>query len=217
MDFQNWAFGYGVQWVGASGRLTINTPQAVTAVSAFRRVYDSGIIPVGDDFSTQRIRFKQGHVAMGIDNSGGALNIASGGPLQSRDLCAAPMPFPHPGAHQQLFIALTTRSAHRAEAIAFLRWLVSPAAQQALRQVSGPDTLATDVPMSAAFQLENPWAATFAELAERSRSVLIPGYEVSTMLIMRIVMQAIEHVIIGGRPPEIALADAQRKIDAKFQ
>jgi multiple sugar transport system substrate-binding protein len=59
MDFQSWAYGYGVNWVDAGGKLTIDTPQAVEAVAAFKKAYDSGIMPIGDSFPTQRTRFNR--------------------------------------------------------------------------------------------------------------------------------------------------------------
>jgi len=216
MDFQSWAYGYGVNWVDANGKLTINTPEAVAAITAFKKMYDAGIIPVGDSFPTQRTRFKEKHAAFSIDNSGGTLNIASGGALQSGDLYAAPMPFKNPGAHQQIFVGVSSHSKHQKEAIAFVKWLIGPAGQQALREASGPDALATDVPVSEAYSKANPWAPTFVKLAETSRSTLIKGYEVETAQIMRFVMQAVEKVILANADPKTALAEAQSAIDKQF-
>lgn len=216
MDFQNWAYGYGVHWVNDEGELTINTPEAVAAINAFKKTYDSGVIPQGDDFPTQRVRFKRNQVAFSIDNSGGTLNIANGGALDSRELGAAPLPFLHPGAHQQLFIAVNANSEHKEEALDFLSWLVSEEGQQALREASGPDTLATDVPVTDDFLAENPWATAFIELGRHSRSTLIPGYELETPAIMRSVMEAVERVIVGGTDPAEALEAAQRRIDARY-
>ncbi|MGK6311485.1 ABC transporter substrate-binding protein [Neorhizobium sp. DT-125] len=216
MDFQNWAYGYGVNWVDSSGKLTIDTPEAVEAVAAFKQTYDSGIIPVGDSMPTQRTRFKEKHVAFSIDNSGGTLNIASGGALASADIGAAAMPFKNPGAHQQIFLGVSTHSEHQEEAVRFLAWLVSPPGQQALRDASGPDALATDVPVSDAYAAANPWAPAFVKLAETSRSTLIPGHEVETAQIMRFVMQAVEKVILSNADPKAALAEAQAAVEKQF-
>lgn len=216
MDFQNWAYGYGVNWIDANGKLTIDTPQALEAVTAFKTVYSSGIVPIGDSMPTQRTRFKEKHVAFSIDNSGGTLNIASGGALSSGDVGAAPMPFKFPGAHQQIFVGVSSHSKHQKEAVAFVKWLVSPAGQQALRDASGPDALATDVPVSDAYTKTNPWAPTFVKLAETSRSTLIKGHEVETAQIMRFVMEAVEKVILSNADPKVALADAQKAVDRQF-
>lgn len=216
MDFQNWAYGYGVNWVDADGKLTIDTPQAAEAVAAFKKVYASGIMPIGDSMPTQRTRFKEKHAAFSIDNSGGTLNIASGGAMQTGELGSAPMPFPHPGAHQQIFIGVSAHGKHQEEAIAFVKWLVGPVGQQALRDASGPDTLATDVPVSDAYAKANPWAPTFVKLAENSRSTLIKGHEVETAQIMRFVMQAVEKAILADADPKTVLAEAQAAVDKQF-
>lgn len=215
MDFQNWAYGYGVDWV-KDGKLTIDTPEAVAAVTAFKQTYDSGIIPIGDSMPTQRTRFKEAHVAFSIDNSGGTLNIASGGTLPSSGIGAAAMPFKNPGAHQQIFLGVSAHSEKQEEAIKFLAWLVSKPGQQALREASGPDALATDVPLTQSFVAANPWAPEFAKLAETSRSTLIPGHEVETAQIMRFVMQAVEKVILSNADPKAALAEAQSAVDKQF-
>ncbi len=216
MDFQNWAYGYGVKWTDGTGKLTIDTPEAVAAFTAFKKMYDAKIIPIGDDFPTQRTRFKEKQVAFSIDNSGGTLNIASGGALAAKDLYAAPLPFPHPGAHQQIFVVVNARSKNQKAAVDFVKWLVGPDGQQALRDASGPDALATDVPVTEVFRAANPWADTFAELAVNSRSTLIPGHEVDTPQIMRFVMQALERVVLAGADPKTALTEAQRQIDRTF-
>ncbi|MER2535134.1 MAG: extracellular solute-binding protein [Rhizobiaceae bacterium] len=216
MDFQSWAYGYGVNWVDGNGKLTIDTPEAVAAVTAFKALYDAKVIPVGDDFPTQRTRFKEGQVGYSIDNSGGTLNIASGGTTKGSDIHAAAMPFAHPGAHQQIYVVVNANSKHQKEATAFLKWLMSPEGQAGLRKASGPDMLATDVPLDPAFVAANPWATTFAEVATKSHSVLIPGHEVETTQIMRPVMEAVEEVLITGTDPAAALAKAQKRVDGMF-
>lgn len=215
-DFQNWAFGYGVNWVDDQGKLTINTPEAVEAVTAFKKMYDAKIIPTGDDFPTQRTRFKEGGVGYSIDNSGGTLNIASGGNVQGAGMSAAPLPFANPGAHQQIYVVVNANSDHSDEAIGFLTWLVSTEGQTELRKASGPDMLATDVPLVDEFVAANPWAPVFAELASKSRPLLIPGYELETTQIMRPVMEAVEEVLIKGAAPAEVMAKAQEKVDQMF-
>lgn len=215
-DFQNWAYGYGASWVNDAGKLTINTPEAVEAVTAFKKMYDAKIIPTGDDFPTQRTRFKEAGVGYSIDNSGGTLNIASGSKLKSGELGAAPLPFANPGAHQQIYVVVNANSDHQEEAIGFVKWLVSPEGQTELRKASGPDMLATDVPLLDEFVAANPWAPVFADLAAKSRPLLIPGHEVETTQIMRPVMEAVEEVLIKNADPAAALAKAQENVDRMF-
>jgi multiple sugar transport system substrate-binding protein len=166
--------------------------------------------------TTQRNRFKANKVAFTIDNSGTALNMVSGGAVASSDVRAAPMPFKNPGAHQQIFISVNRNSKNQQASLAFITWLAGPEGQQALREVSGPDTLATDVPLIKDFLDANPWAPTFADLAKHSRSVMIPGHEAQTPEIMRPVMEAVESVITGGVDPRSAMTTAQQKVDSRF-
>lgn len=216
LDFQNWAFGNGVHYVNAEGELTIDTPELAAAFRDFKKVYDADIIPRGDDMSTQRNRFKSKQMGFSIDNTGGSLNIASGGEMPSTDLYTAPLPFENVGAHNQLFITVSESSAHREAAFDFLEWLISTEGQTALRAVSGPDALATDVPMLPEFAAQHPWAEEMVELAKTSRSPLIPGYETETNSIMRHVMTALEQVLVTDTAPEDALAQAQQRIDREF-
>lgn len=213
-NFQSWAFGYGTNWVDSTGKLTINTPEAAAAMAAFKKVYDAKIIAIGDDMPTQRARFKANKVAFTIDNSGSALNIVSGGDLKSADTYAAPLPFEHPGAYDQIFMGVNANSKQQDAAMDFVRWFVSPAAQQALRDASGPDTLATDVPINQDFAAANPWAETFLKIAPTERSTLIPGREVNTLPIMRPVMEAFSRVLVSNEDPTTALGEAQQQVDA---
>lgn len=217
-DFLNWAFGYGAELVDGDGRITFDTPEMAQAFDAFAAVYGSGIMPIGDQMSTQRTRFKEEQVAFSIDNSGGSLNIATGGPLPAEELGAAPLPFPEPGAHQQIFLGVNTWSSEAEQDASkeFLRWLISEEGQTALRAASGPDALATDVPVTEEFLAANPWASTFAEMAGESRSTLIPGYELETESILRPLMNGLEKVLLGAATTEEALDEVQAEIDAEY-
>ncbi|WP_327442511.1 ABC transporter substrate-binding protein [Tropicibacter naphthalenivorans] len=217
-DFLNWAYGYGAELVDDSGKITFGTPEMAQAFDAFKAAYDSGIIPIGDQMSTQRTRFKEQQMAFSLDNSGGSLNIATGGPLPGDELGATALPFPHPGAHQQIFLGVNTWSsdAENAAAKEFLSWLISEEGQTSLRAASGPDALATDVPVTAEFVAANPWATTFAEMAADSRSTLIPGYELETQSILRPLMTSLEKVLLNAATTEEALDEAQAEIDADY-
>ncbi|MGK9219463.1 MULTISPECIES: ABC transporter substrate-binding protein [unclassified Microbacterium] len=215
MDFQNWVYGFGGSWSDGES-LTIDTPENVAAVEGFAKLVDASLIPAGEDMPTQRTRFKEGAVGFSIDNSGGTLNIASGGTIPSSSVGAAPLPFDEPGAYQQLFVGVSSATDHEDAAKEFVTWLAGPEGQEALRAASGPDTLATDVPLLDEFVAQNPWAPTFAELAPNAHSTLIEGHEVDTPQIMRIVMEAVERVIADDADPADELAAAQLAIDERF-
>ncbi|QGH68457.1 ABC transporter substrate-binding protein [Pseudactinotalea sp. HY158] len=216
-DFQNWLQGYG-GGIAPDGTFAIDSPENVAAVEAFKQVYDADIIPKGDDFPTQRTRMKEGGIAMSIDNSGGTLNIASGASEDLLRIGAAPLPFDHPGAHQQLFVAINKNiSPEKQEAAKdFIRWFIGPEAQDLMRSVSGPDRLATDVPIPDDVLTESPWMAAFEQAAVASNSTLVSGHEGDTAQVARIVMEAVEQVLTGDADAATVLADAQQQTEAAF-
>lgn len=216
MDFQNWVYGHGGAWSDASGKLTINTPKNVAAVEAFKEMYDAHLIPAGEDMPTMRTRFKEANVGYTIDNSGGTLNMASAGTLPSTAVAAAALPFKEPGAYQQIFVGVNANSKNQQAAKDFLTWLAGKDGQAALRTASGPDTLATDVPLNPEFVAANPWAPTFADLAKKANSTLIAGHETDTSQIMRIVMESVERVLTTDASAKDELAKAQKAVDQKF-
>jgi multiple sugar transport system substrate-binding protein len=216
MDFQNWVYGFGGSWSDEDGTLTIDTPENLAAVEAFKDMYDANLVPAGEDMPTMRTRFKEAGVGYTIDNSGGTLNIATGGTIPSTDVAAAALPFENPGAYQQIFAGVNVNSDHEEEAEAFLTWLVSEEGQAALRGASGPDTLATDVALDPEFVAANPWASTFADLALDANSTLITGHETDTSEIMRIVMGGVERVLTADADAADELAAAQTAIDQQF-
>jgi multiple sugar transport system substrate-binding protein len=214
MDFSNWLHGYGGGAAKKNGDFAVNSSENVKAVADYKKMYDSGILPLGDDMSTMRTRFKEGDVGFILDNSGGTLNMALGGTLASTEIGAAAMPFKFPGSHQQILVSVNANSKHQEVAKDFVTWLMGKEGQAALRKVSGPDLIATDLPMSAEFQTANPWGSAFEELGPKSRATLATGHEADSPQIMRIVMTAVERVISSGADPKKELDAAQKEIDA---
>lgn len=214
-DFANWSYGFGGSWA-QDGELTIDSPENIEAVTAFKEMYDSGAMPVGDDASTFRTKFRQGQLGMIIDNSGATFSLTAGvdGGLTGTDVGASALPFPEPGAHQQLLIGINANSDNKELAKDYLRWLLSQPAQEDLAEVLGAATLATEVPLDTEFGEANPWATEFKELAEESRSPLIPGFEAQTPEITEIILSQVERVLTQDLSPEEAMATAQAEAEA---
>lgn len=213
LDFENWIDGFGGS-ITRNGKVDVDTAANVEAVTEFKKMYDSGILDLGDDMTTSRTRFEAGKVGFVLDSSGGTLNMALGGSVKSDEVGVAPVPFPGPGAHQQILVTVNKNSKNQKAAVAFVKWLMSPAGQQALRDASGPDTLATNVPLTASFLKTSPWGQEFVKLAPASKSVLIPGYEAKTAAIMAPVMNAVEQVLLSNANPATALKSAQSQAAA---
>lgn len=211
-DFQNWAFGYGGTWSDGTN-LTIDSPENIAAVTAFKKMYDSGVMPIGDDAATFRDKFKQNSLGFMIDNGGAALSFTAGGAITGTDIISAPLPFSQGGVHQKLVLAVNANSENKELAKDFVRWFVTEETQALLRPSMGAGTLATDAPLTAEFLEANPWAATFVQAGSGSRSSLILGFELQTQEIYQTVLEAVERVIALNQDPEEALKEAQAALE----
>lgn len=208
MDYANWTYGFGGSYV-KDGKLALDAPENIEGVKAFKRVYDSGIMPIGDDMSTMRAKFAQGRLAMLIENGGGT--EAAAATLGGAAIGSSALPFPHPGAHQQVLIGVNAHSKNKALAKDFIKWFVSAKGQKLSQPGHGPSTMATDIPPDPQFIAANPWAIVFPTLSADSRSPIIPGFETKTKPIMRNFLEAVERVDLQGADPGKALAEAQQK------
>lgn len=210
-DFQNWAFGFEGAWSDGE-QLTFASEENVEAVTEFKRVYDSGIMPIGDDAATFRSKFQENNLGFILDNSGAALSFATAGAaITGQDMVSAPVPFPEVGAHQKLIMAVNANSENTELAKDFVRWFLTEEGQTLIRPPLGASTLATDVPLPDEFLEAQPWAETYVEIGPRSRSLLIPGFELVTMDLYQAIMEAVERVITEDQDPRAALEQAQEQ------
>jgi multiple sugar transport system substrate-binding protein len=201
----------------SGGKLTINTPANVAGVAAFVQVAKAGIMQ-SQPYNTMIAAFTHGQVAMLTDCGCGAIGAAAGGVVPSKDIGVAQEPTPKDvGFDQQLYVSVNKKSAHEAAANAFVTWMLSKAGQKALRVASGPDTLATNVPLASTYAKANPWAPQFAKLGTTARSTLIPGYELQTAQIMQIVVNHIQSAVVSGVSPAAAMKAAQSQVSAQFK
>ncbi len=211
-DFQNWVIGHGGAWSDGE-QLTIDSPENVEGVEAFKQVYDSGIMPVGDDASTFRNKFRENALGMMIDNSGATLSFTSGGQITGQDIVAGPLPFPAPGVHQKLILAVNANTENPELAKDFVRWFLTEDGQTRIRPPLGASTLATDVPLPDEFVEQNPWAEAYVEIGENSKSLLIDGFELQTMDYYQTIMEAVERVITQDVAADEALSEAQAQLE----
>jgi len=208
-DFQNWMHGFGGGWSDGTN-LTIDSPANIEAVTAFKKVYDSGVMPVGDDASTFRSKFKENSLGFMIDNNGAALSFATGGSITGTDIVSAPLPFPTGvSAHQKLILAVNANSENKELAKDFIRWFLTEEGQSLIRPWTGASTIATDGELSAEFTAANPWAQTYVEAGKTSKQIPIVGFELQTDEFYQTILEAVERVLTQGQDPAEALGEAQ--------
>ncbi len=217
-DFANWIYGYGGQW-SKNGKLTIDAPQNIQAVTAFKKMYDSGAMATGDDASTFRTKFGQGQIGIMIDNGPTLQSIVSGNsnPVKSSDVDAMRLPFPTAAsANEIVLIGINKNSKNKALARDFLRWFVSPDAQTPLVAALGVNGVATDAPTPDSFLKANPWSPVFKTQAKDSVNSVIVGFEEKTPQIRFIVLSAISRVLSNNVDPATALRAAQAEAVKQF-
>ncbi|HIW63236.1 MAG TPA: extracellular solute-binding protein [Candidatus Stackebrandtia excrementipullorum] len=216
MDYNVFPYGYNGSWSNGS-ELTLDTAENIAGLEAYRDIYDAGVMPIGDDASTFRTKFKENQLGFMIENNGATLSFTSGGQITGSDIVSGPLPFDHPGQHQRIVFAVNKNSDNVDLAKDFINWFVSEEGQTAIRPGLGASTLATDVPLTDEFEGEHPWAPVFLDQAATSRSNLIEGFETDTKAVMQIVMRAVERVITQGQDPAEALGEAQAEAESSIR
>jgi hypothetical protein len=210
IDMCDFSVGLSRQLYG----LTIASEENVQGVTEFKRVFDAGVMPIGDDAATFRSKFQENSLGFIIDNSGAALSFATAGAaITGQDMVSAPLPFPEAGAHQKLIVAVNTNSDNVDLAKDFIRWFVTEEGQTLIRPPLGASTLATDVPLPDEFIEEHPWAETYVDIGLESRPLLIAGFEMDTMDYYQTIMEAVERVITQDQDPREALEQAQAALE----
>ena len=188
-DFANWPYGFDGGWSDGE-KLTIDSPENVEAVAAYKEVYDSGGFAIGDDASTFRSKFAEGQIAMMIDNSSALLTMVNDNEkVPSTGVGASALPFPGDGSSQVgVYIGINKNSKNKELAKDWLNWFFTEDAQTAAADALGASAIGTDAEPPAAFVDANPWVPAFKEQGGASQSALIEGFETKTPQIRTIIL-----------------------------
>lgn len=217
-DLCNFVYGFGGQWADAEGNLTVNSPEVVAGVKAYKEMYDSGVIPVGATSSEYRQMFWEGKLAYMVDNGGVAGLIANKAP--QLPLAAAPAPFANPQQGMVLAVlAINENSKNKEAALEFVKWALSPEAQKALLTIPGEVYAGTKVDRPVG---ETPEAQkldtimnVYAGQADYGTPQLVPGYEEQTPQMQQIILEQVVSVLKTGVPPQEAMDQAQAQIEQR--
>jgi multiple sugar transport system substrate-binding protein len=211
-DFANWpvAFGGGFS---ENGKLTINSPENIQAVSAFKEIYSSGAFGVGDDASTFRAKFAAGEVGFMIDNSTIIYSIvANNNVVPSSDVGASVLPFPGGSSvYVGNSIAINAHSKNKALAKEFIRWMYAKKAQLSLADAYFPPAVGTNVSASQSKIDANPWITAFDKQGENAQGAIIKGFETQTQQISFIILTQVSRVLSSGVSAKDAMDEAQKE------
>lgn len=209
-DLCNYVYGFGGRW-SKDGKLTLNSPDVVAGVTAYKQAYDAGITPKGADAATYRRMFWENKVAMEIDNGGVAAIFHQNSP--SLVFKVAPSPFPHPDQGLIMtMLAVNANTKHKDAAIAFINWAYAPQNQQTLAEAMGT-AVGTNVTFSAKQLADQPWLTAYQKQMENGVPQLVMGFETKTPEIQQIVLEQVLKVLQGGADPQAAMDQAQREAE----
>lgn len=204
--------GNGGAWA-ENGKLTIDTPANVKAVEAFEEMYSSGAMVIGEDASTFRAKFKQGQVAMMLDNQAAASTMI-GDVVKSEDMGVGPTPFSTVTTGNVIkYLAVNNNNTKDALTKDFLNWLYSPEIQEEMAAGSAPNLMGTTTLPPASYVEANPWAQGFWDQIANSTTILVPGFEAVSPQIGHAIMPQIARVLAGQISAAEALKQAQ--VDAE--
>jgi multiple sugar transport system substrate-binding protein len=212
IDFSNWPYGFGGGW-SKDGKLTIDSPENVAALTAYKEIYASGAMAVGDDASTFRSKFQAGKIGMMIDNSSALYTMVNNNKtVPSASIGASKLPFPTTKSGQAgFFVGINRYAKNKSLAKDWLRWFFGADAQSRAAAALGASVIGTDARPPATFVAANPWVPVFQQQAASSADAVIDGFETKTPQIRHIVLTEVENVLVKGDDPAIALKRAQQE------
>jgi multiple sugar transport system substrate-binding protein len=214
IDFANWPYGFGGGW-SKDGKLTIDSPENVTALKAYKEMYASGAMAVGDDASTFRSKFQAGKIGMMIDNSSALFTMVNGNKaVPSTGVGAAKLPFPtKKSAQASFYIGINKYAKNKNLAKDWLKWFYGQDAQTKAAAALGASVIGTDAKPPAAFVTANPWVPTFQAQATDSSDAVVDGFETQTAQIRHIVLTEVAKVLVSNDDPAAALKRAQAEAE----
>lgn len=213
-DLTNYVYGFGGRWSNDKGEPTINSPEVIKGVTAFKAIYDAAATPKGADAATYRRMFWEKKVAMEIDNGGIAAVLSS----QAKDFKIEAAHSPFPERAQGMILAPVTVNANskvKEAAGEFLKWMLTPDAQRELQSILGAANVATVVERTPEELAEKPWLKVYDDQTQYSVPALPAGLETKAPEIQQIVIEQVIKVLQAGVDPKEAMDEAQRQVIAR--
>jgi multiple sugar transport system substrate-binding protein len=207
-----WNIGYGGAWTDSSGKFTINSAANIQALTDYATLYNSGCYDTGVKASVFRPSFENGDVGILMDNANAGITYTSAGlTLSDQTMGSGPLPFPTKNSGmQQLYLTINKASKNAALAQSYVEWLLEPAQQQALVEVTAPQTTASTVIPSAAFNAAHPWASYYYGQADNGVTLLMAKRPELTNQLATTLMPFLAKVLAGQMSPTDALNAAQQ-------
>ncbi|GAA1271449.1 sugar ABC transporter substrate-binding protein [Sphaerisporangium rubeum] len=208
-DIFNYVYGFGGAWSDGQ-KLTINSPENLKGLQAYKDLYDAKVIPRGADAATFRRMFAEGKVGMELNN-GGYVTATRG---QNADLNFSVAPIPFPVRKQGTILApivINEASPAKEAAATFIKWALEPDNQVKLQEILGASSVATTTTRSPEQLDKTPFLTVFDELTETSLPHVVQGFEAKTPDIRKVVVQNVIAALQGTTDLKAAMDRAQQQ------
>lgn len=217
LEINNWISGFGGA-MAKDGKLTVNSPENVKAIQAYVDMFRSDFVPDGESSSSLRQEFALNKIGFVIENAGVASTLTQDpkNKINGMNLGVAPLPFPNPGGHTAIILAVNKYGEHVEQAKDFVRYILGPDAQKGLRHALTDTTLATDVPLEPDFLAKNPFATTFMEIGKTSTDSVVPGFAKDSRAIYNSFLSAVQGLVTNGGDVKSTLDKVQDEVVNQF-
>jgi multiple sugar transport system substrate-binding protein len=214
-DYCSWSYGFGGRWA-VDGTPTINSPENIAALTAYKKMYDSGAMTQGVTSANYRKAMSIGQCGFLTDNSSNIHNFLMENP--TLNIRSAALPFPEKDSVTELVVLSVSKDAkHPEEAAKFVEWFMKPEVYIPWMEETACPTGAYKKSVSDEWVAQNPTVAAFIEGANYASTVIPEGLGVYMGEIRDAVLRAMEKVLLNNVSPEEALTEAQQEVEALIQ
>ena len=214
-DYSSWAYGFGARWA-VDGVPTINSPENVEALTAYKRMYDTGAMTKGVTSTNYRKAMSIGQCGFITDNSSNIFNILSENP--DLNIASAALPFPCKDSVAELVVlGVSNEAEHKEEAVKFVEWFMAPENYIPWMESISCPTGAYKQSVSDEWIAENPTSLAFIEGANYATTVVPEGLGVYMGEFRDIVLRHMEQVLLNDADPQAELDVAQQEMLALLE
>lgn len=214
-DYCSWSYGFGARWA-IDGVPTINSPENVAALTAYKKMYDSGAMTQGVTSANYRKAMSLGQCGFLTDNYSNIHNFK----LENPDLniTASALPFPCEDTAVELTFYMVSKDAkHLDEALEFIEWYMQPEVYSKNMESFNVPCGAYKNTVSEEWIQNNQVFTPFIEGARHGVSVIPEGLGVYMGEVRDAVLRAMETVLLQNVSPEEALNTAQEEVELLLQ
>ena len=203
-----------------NGKFAVNDADFVAGVKYLKKLYDSGMVPVGTEFGAQRSAYLKGEAAMVIDGIYWPAIVKGNDEALYKDLGVIKPPFPYAySPYEDDWDVMNANSSKEKKdaAAKFLRFIYSTGRVDNSFPISGvPAGTRSSVKLA---KDTNPWVDVYlnAEAEKNWVDVVLPGFELGTFEIRKIIADYWSEVFTGKSSAQEAMDKCQAELEKRFK